>query len=103
MRKTLRLFAGVVLIGLLFTAAWMATRGCTVALYVYDNCWWVWTREQLGLPANKFLRAAFLELVGLAILAGLYLTVQYVLLGRGRRADTSTEAGAARGPEPRQH
>lgn len=102
MRKTLRIIAGFILVGLLFTAAWLATRDCTVGLYVYDSCWWVWTREQLGLPANKFLRAGFLELVGLALLAGLYLTVRYLIRGRGRPASPSAQTPAEDHAGPRQ-
>ncbi|MBZ5563019.1 MAG: hypothetical protein LAP13_11450 [Acidobacteriia bacterium] len=86
MPKTLRIIAGIVPIGLLLTAAWLATRSCTADLFVYDSCLWIWVREQLGLPGNKFLRAVFLELVGLAILAGLYLTVHCVFPRRVKRA-----------------
>ncbi len=82
MPKTLRTIAGVILIGSLLAAAWLATRTCTADLFVYDSCLWIWARTELGLPASKFLRAAFLELVGLAILAGIYLTFRYVFPSR---------------------
>ncbi len=93
----LRIIAGVVLVGLLLTAAWQATKDCTVSSYVYDDCLWVWFRELLGLPASRFLRAVFLEVVGLTIVAGLYLTVRWVFPGWGRRA--SPPAGAPTGSE----
>ena len=75
----LRIVAGVFIIGLLLTAASRATRDCTVGLYAFDICSWVWVREQLGLPASKLLRAVFLELVGLILTVGIFLTIRYVL------------------------
>jgi len=74
----LRIVAGVFIIALLLSAASRTTRDCTVGLYVFDICSWVWLREQLGLPANKFLRAVFLELVGLTLTAGIFLTIRFV-------------------------
>jgi len=76
--KVLRIMAGIGLAGLILHLASLATRDCTIGLFAYDNCWWLWVREQCGLPANKFLRAGFLELVGLALLAALFLTLRYV-------------------------
>jgi hypothetical protein len=78
MLKALRIVAGVFLVGLLLHAATLATRDCTVGLYLFDNCLWVWLYEHLGWPANKFLRACALELVGLSLVAGIYLTIRYV-------------------------
>jgi hypothetical protein len=74
----LRIVAGIVLIALLLEAASRTTRDCTVGLYVFDICSWVWLREHLGLPASKLLRAVFLELVGLTLTAGIYLTIRFV-------------------------
>ena len=51
----LRMVAGIFIIALLLYAASQTTRDCTVGLYVFDLCSWVWLREQLGLPASKFL------------------------------------------------
>jgi hypothetical protein len=76
--KLLRIIAGLLLVGFLLRAATLATRDCTVGIYAYDICLWVWLREHLGLPASKVLRAGALELAGLAIAAGLYLTLRYV-------------------------
>ena len=75
----LRIVAGLFIIALLLTAASRTTRDCTVGLYLYDICSWVWVREQLGLPASKFLRAVFLELVGLTLAAGIFVAVRFVL------------------------
>ena len=76
--NTLRIAGGVFIIALLLHAASRTTRDCTVGLYVFDICSWVWVREQLGLPASKFLRAVFLELVGMTLTAGIYLTIRFV-------------------------
>ena len=73
-----RIVAGIFIIALLLDAASRTTRDCTVGLYVYDICSWVWLREQLGLPASKLLRAVFLELIGLTLTAGIYLTIRFV-------------------------
>ena len=74
----LRIVAGIFIIGLLLFAASRTTRDCTVGLYVFDICSWVWLREQLGLPSSKLLRAVFLELLGLTLTAGIYLTIRFV-------------------------
>jgi hypothetical protein len=78
MVKALRVIAGIGLAGLILRMASLATRDCAVGLFVDDNCWWLWVRDRCGLPASKFLRAGFLELVGLAFLAALFLTFRYV-------------------------
>ena len=74
----LRIAAGIFMVGLFLYAASWTTRDCTVGLYVFDLCSWVWVREYLGLPPNKFLRAIFLELVGLTLAAGIFLTIRFV-------------------------
>ena len=74
----LRIVAGIFMIALLLYAASRTTRDCAVGLYVFDLCSWVWLREQLGLPSSKFLRAVFLELVGLTLTAGIFLTIRFV-------------------------
>ena len=76
--NTLRIAGGVIIIALLLYAASRMTRDCTVGLYVFDICSWVWVREQLGLPANKLLRAVFLEIAGITLTAGIYLTIRWV-------------------------
>jgi hypothetical protein len=78
MVRVFRVIVGIGLVGLILHVASVAVRDCTVGIFAYDNCWWLWVREQLGLPANKFLRAGFLELVGLALLAALFLTFRYI-------------------------
>jgi hypothetical protein len=89
----LRIIAGVFVIALFLTAASRTTRDCTVGLYVYDICAWVWVREQLGLPASKFLRAAFLEVVGVTLTVGIFLTIRFVLPFWGTPKDPKTPAG----------
>jgi hypothetical protein len=76
--KIVRFVAGCFLVGVILYTANLATRDCTVGLYVYENCLWNSFKEFLGLPASKFLRAGFLGLIGLALAAGLYFTFRYV-------------------------
>jgi len=76
--SALRIIAGIFIVALLLYAASRTTRDCTVGLYVFDICSWVWLREHLGLPASKFLRAVFLELVGLTLAVGIFLTIRFV-------------------------
>lgn len=92
---TLRIVAGVLVIALLLHLASRLTRDCTVGLYLFDLCSWVWVREQLGLPANKFLRAGFLEISGITLAAGIYLTLRWVF--PFRRAGKSAEMDRRQG------
>ena len=91
--KLFRIIAGLLLVGFLLYAATLATRDCTVDVYAYDICLWIWLREHLGLPASKFLRAGALELVGLAIVAGLYLTLRYVFPPWSKPSASPNEPG----------
>lgn len=73
-----RIVAGCLLIALILYAAQLAVRDCPNGLFVYDNCLWLWLREQTGLPESRMLHALALFTVGLALLGGLYLTIRYV-------------------------
>jgi len=95
MQKALRILAGVIVIGLILCAASRAVRDCPAGPYIYDNCLWLWLRDGLHLPQSKLLRAVVLEVVGLALLAGLYMTVRF-LLWRARIAQTIGSDGPAR-------
>lgn len=88
----LRVFAGIFIIAVLLFAASRTTHDCTVGLYVFDICSWVWVREQLGLPASKLLRAVFLEIIGLTLTAGIYLAIRFVLPFWGTGTDSKREA-----------
>ena len=81
----LRVVVGIFFVALFLLAASRTTRDCTIGLYVYDICAWVWVREQLGLPASKFLRAAFLELIGITLTLGIFLTIRFVFPFWGSR------------------
>jgi hypothetical protein len=87
----LRIVVGLFIIALLLFAASRTTRDCTVGLYVFDICSWVWVREHLGLPASKLLRAVFLEIVGLTLTAGIFLAIRYVLPFWGTSTDSKVE------------
>ena len=78
MQKALRIILGVALVGLVLHAADLATRDCRIAPYVFDDCMWIGLRARLGLPANRFLRMAALEFVGIVLALVLYLTFRYV-------------------------
>jgi hypothetical protein len=93
-----RIVAGIFIIALLLYAASRTTRDCTVGLYVYDICAWVWLREQLGLPASKLLRAVFLHLVGLTLTAGIYLTIRFVLPFWRTGINSKVEGNKSRSP-----
>jgi hypothetical protein len=96
MQKALRVILGTAIVGLVLNAAYLATRDCTVGLYVYDNCMWVRIRTYLGLPASRFLRIVVLESVGIALALILYLTFRYVFAFRWAKPapQDSTETGA---------
>lgn len=76
--KALRIIVGILVVGFLLHLATLATQDCTVGVYVYEICFWLRVREYLGLPASGLLRAGALEVVGLALAAGIYLTIRYV-------------------------
>ena len=84
MQKALRIILGVAILGLVLHAADLATRDCRVAPYVYDDCMWMGLRAHLGLPANRFLRMAAMECVGIFLALVLYLTFRYVFPFRRR-------------------
>jgi len=103
MAKLFRVIAGLVLSGLLLYAASWATRDCPAGIYSSDNCLWLSVGAHLGLPPSRILRAATLELVGLTLLAGLYLTVRYVFPFWGRhRAPYNCESGRPTDAGPEQ-
>jgi len=90
--SALRIVAGTFMVAMFLLAASRATRDCTVGLYVYDICAWVWVREHLGLPASKFLRAAFLELIGITLALGIFLTIRFVFPFWGSAKVPKTQA-----------
>ncbi len=86
MQRALRMVLVVVVAGLVLHAADLATRDCRIAPYVYNDCTWMALRARLGLPANRFLRMAALECVGILLASTLYLTFRYVWPHRKRTA-----------------
>jgi hypothetical protein len=92
MHKVIRIILGIAVVALVLHAADLATRDCRVAPYVYDNCMWLGLRAHLGLPANRFLRMAAFECVGIVLALVLYLTFKYIFPFRRAKpavADTS--------------
>ncbi len=94
MLKAFRILLGSLLTWLLLHAANLAVRDCTVGVDRYDNCLWTSVRRRLGLPPSVLGRAVTLELVGLALLAGLYLTIRYVFPFWKDRRSGGKESGA---------
>jgi hypothetical protein len=94
MLRWLRIVAGLVLSAVLLYLADLAVRDCTSGLYTYDNCFWLWAREQTGLPNSKIWRAAALEVVGIGLLAGLYVTVRHIFPNRVHIPEWSVNADA---------
>jgi hypothetical protein len=82
MLKAARIILGITMVGLVLYAADLATRDCTLAPYVYDNCMWLRVRGYFGLPASRMLRMATLEFVGIALVSALYLSFKYVFPSR---------------------
>ncbi len=78
MHKVIRIILGIAVVALVLHAADLATRDCRVAPYVYDNCMWLALSGHLGLPANRFLRMAAFEFVGILLAVVLYLTFRYI-------------------------
>ncbi len=78
--RVVSIAAGVVVIGYLLHLATLSTRDCTVGLYIFDNCLWVSISQYMGLPQTKFLRAAALEVVGLALAGGIYAAIRFLIL-----------------------
>lgn len=100
MLNAVRTIAGAFLITLLFYAAAQAVQDCPTGLFVYENCLWLWVRDQLGLPQSKLARALTLEVVGLALLVGFYGTLRYVFPFGARIRLAKPESNVAAHSEP---
>ena len=83
--------ASRLLVAFLLDAATWAVRDCTADLYHEENCLWLWLREQFGLAPSELLHSATLEIVGLALLVGLYLTFRYVFPRSSRLTEGSKQ------------
>jgi hypothetical protein len=90
----LRAAAAAALALILLDAANWAVRDCSTGPGASENCLWLGLRRRFALPASKLLRAGVLEVVGLAILAGLYLTLRY-LWPRGVRRSSRSNVESA--------
>lgn len=78
LNKIGRAILGCLLLAAILYAAQLAVRDCPNGLFVYDNCLWLWVREQAGLPNSRLLHWLTLFAVGLVLLGGIYLTIRYV-------------------------
>ena len=75
---TSRVLLGIIIVGGIVWAATAAVNDCTVGLYRSESCLSLWVREQTGLPLSKLGRAVVLEIAGILLAVGLYLTIFYV-------------------------
>lgn len=82
----MRRLAALAMAAALLAGGDFAVRDCPASPGAVDNCLWLGLRERLGLPASKLLRAGFLEVIGLAILASLLLTFSSVWPRPSRRS-----------------
>ena len=89
--RLLRILLALLLVAFLLDAATWAVRDCTADLYHEENCLWLWLREQFGLAPSELLHSATLEIVGLALLVGLYLTLRYVFPRSSRLTEGSKQ------------
>lgn len=55
----------------------LATRDCSVTPYFAVNCVGLWVEQRLGLPSSRLVRGFILEVIGLFLAAGLYLTFRF--------------------------
>ncbi len=78
MSKPIRIVIGVLITGLVLTAAQLAANDCRLAPYVYDNCLWTKVRTHFGLPDSRFLRMGLLECVGILLCVILFFTHRFV-------------------------
>ncbi len=85
MLKIARILTGLLLLGVLLYAATLAVRDCAIGPYGFDNCLWLRVRERLGVRQSRLGRAAALEIVGIGLLTGLYLTIRHVFPRRRGR------------------
>jgi hypothetical protein len=86
MLKTLRILAGALALALILAAGSYAVRDCPVGPFTYENCIWLQVRGFLHLEQSKFLRGLTLEVIGLCLLAGVFLTIRYIFPARRTHA-----------------
>ena len=71
--------AGLILFAAVAYGIDHAVRDCRVDLGLYENCAWVYVREEFGLPHSKILRWLTLQGMGVGLLGGVWVGVR--LLG----------------------
>jgi hypothetical protein len=86
----------VLLCGMILWLAALATRDCALGPYLAANCLGLFVSHRLGLAFTPLLRSVVLEIAGLALVAGLYLTLRWVL---PRSSKKPSEADG--GPKPK--
>lgn len=98
MSRPVRIAIGVVITGLVLTAAQLAAIDCRLAPYVFENCLWHKLRTHLGLPDSRFLRMGVLECVGIILCVILFFTYRFVFPRKANESQESTSPSGASQP-----
>lgn len=86
-RLLLRLAGLLVLGGVAFLVTF-ATRDCREAVGVWNNCFWIYLRQSLGLGESRLLKVLVLEGVGISLVAMIWIAFRYLLPVRLFRRDS---------------
>ena len=81
------LAGGLVLGGVAFMVNF-ATRDCREAVGVWNNCFWIYLRQSLGLGESRLLKVFVLEALGIGLVAMIWIAVRYLLQVRLFRRDS---------------
>ncbi len=65
-----------------------ATRDCREAVGVWNNCFWIYLRQSLGLGESRLLKVFVLEALGIGLVAMIWIAVRYLLQVRLFRRDS---------------
>ena len=65
-----------------------ATRDCREAVGGWNNCFWIYLRQSLGLGESRLLKVFVLEALGIGLVAMIWIAVRYLLQVRLFRRDS---------------
>ena len=86
--KYLRGLAGVLVLGGVAFMVNFATRDCREAVGVWNNCFWIYVRQSLGLGESRLLKVFVLEGLGISLVAMIWISVRYLFQVRLFRRDS---------------
>jgi hypothetical protein len=76
--RAIRIVAWLAIVAALLVVASWSVRDCQIGLLLYENCIWLDVRDALALPQSKLLRALLLQVIGFALLGGMFMSWRYV-------------------------